>query len=231
MKSPSELTVAEMKSALKKRGATGLSSLDRAQTVRKYRYAMSKKSKSPSKAKRSRKSSPKSSAKSSRRGPKPDCRSGKVRRTPSSRCTVPGSTAYMTKKELVAKAKEAGAKNKKLSSKTKMQIAGIIKRLERCPGGKVWDAVEMICRDKKVRQIAGDTKINAIIKKIESADKKKEQLENELELAKLAQTHAEQKRRLKAIQKKEMELATVADDVSAKLESVVDTSDAILPVD
>ena len=232
MKSPSELTVAEMKSALKKKGVVGISSLDRSKTVRKYRYEMSK-SKSPAKKspKRSRKS-PKKSPKRSRKSPKRSrspCREGKVRRYPGSRCTVPGSTAYMTKAELRAKAVNAGAKaSSKLGSKTKSQLANLIKRLERCPSGKVFDAVTQLCRDKKVRAVAGDAKINKILKQIETAQKKIAQLNDELEMAKLAKTQAEQRRRLANVQKQELALAASAASVGEKLEDVIEADNQLV---
>ena len=232
MKSPSELTVAEMKSALKKKGVVGISSLDRSKTVRKYRYEMSK-SKSPAKKspKRSRKS-PKKSPKRSRKSPKRSrspCREGKVRRYPGSRCTVPGSTAYMTKAELRAKAVKAGAKaSSKLGSKTKSQLANLIKRLERCPSGKVFDAVTQLCRDKKVRAVAGDAKINKILKQIETAQKKIAQLNDELEMAKLAKTQAEQRRRLANVQKQELALAASAASVGEKLEDVIEADNQLV---
>lgn len=177
MKSPSQLTVVELKKALK--GVPGTSALKRDQLVRKYRYHMSTKgSKSPKKRSkssgrkpckksqyrspkthrcRSRKSSPKkkspkrSAKKSPKRGPRPPCRSGKVRRTSRDRCTVPGTNAYKTVTELKEEAKDMGLKG--LSGKTKTQIISMIKRQIRCPSPKVFDSMTGACRDRKKRVV------------------------------------------------------------------------------
>jgi hypothetical protein len=177
MKSPSQLTVVELKKALK--GVPGTSALKRDQLVRKYRYHMSNKgSKSPKKRSkssgrkpckksqyrspkthrcRSRKSSPKkkspkrSAKKSPKRGPRPPCRSGKVRRTSRDRCTVPGTNAYKTVTELKEEAKDMGLKG--LSGKTKTQIISMIKRQIRCPSPKVFDSMTGACRDRKKRVV------------------------------------------------------------------------------
>jgi len=181
MKSPSQLTVVELKKALK--GVPGTSALKRDQLVRKYRYHMSKKgSKSPKKRSkssgrkpckksqyrspkthrcRSRKSSPKkkspkrsakrSAKKSPKRGPRPPCRSGKVRRTSRDRCTVPGTNAYKTVTELKEEAKDMGLKG--LSGKTKAQIISMIKRQSKCASPKVLDSMTGECRDRKKRVV------------------------------------------------------------------------------
>jgi hypothetical protein len=150
MKSPSQLTVVELKKALSSAGVTGLSGLKRDQLVRKYRYNMGKKrSKSPKR--KSPKKSPKrkSPKKSPKRGPRPACLDGKKRRTPSSRCVVEGSNAWKTVAELKDEAKTLGLKN--LSGKTKAQLIAAIKRELRCPSPKVYDARTKACRDKKER--------------------------------------------------------------------------------
>lgn len=135
----------------------------------------------------------------------------------------------MTKAELRAKAVNAGAKaSSKLGSKTKSQLANLIKRLERCPSGKVFDAVTQLCRDKKVRAVAGDAKINKILKQIETAQKKIAQLNDELEMAKLAKTQAEQRRRLANVQKQELALAASAASVGEKLEDVIEADNQLV---
>ena len=180
MKSPSQLTVVELKKALK--GVPGTSTLKRDQLVRKYRiHASQKGSKSPKKRSKSparksckksqyrspkthrcrsrtnlakkspKRKSPKKSPKrksAPRRGPLPPCRIGKERRTPRSRCTVPGTNAYKTVTELKEEAKAMGLKG--LSGKTKTQIISMIKRQIRCPSPKVFDSMTGACRDRKI---------------------------------------------------------------------------------
>ena len=70
MKSPSELTVLEMKNMLSDAGVTGVSSLNRTQTSSKYRYHCMKKKSSPkkrSKSPKKRSKSPKKRSKSAKR--------------------------------------------------------------------------------------------------------------------------------------------------------------------
>jgi hypothetical protein len=77
MKSPSELTVVEMKKKLSSAGVTGISSLNRAQTSSKYRSHLMKKSKSPKKKSKS----PRKSSKSRK-----PCKKSQTRSRTTNRC-------------------------------------------------------------------------------------------------------------------------------------------------
>jgi hypothetical protein len=86
MKSPSELTVVEMKKKLKSSGVTGLSTLNRSQVSSKYRYhLMTKKSARKSPTRKSK--SPKRKSKSPKRTSKyVSCKKSQVRSSKTHRC-------------------------------------------------------------------------------------------------------------------------------------------------
>ena len=174
MKSPSELTVLEMKNMLSDAGVTGVSSLNRTQTSSKYRYHCMKKKSSPkkrskspkkrSKSPRMRSKSPKRRSKSPRRGPLPACNKDLVRRTSNSKCVVKDSTEYKTLTELKDEARALGLVG--LTGATKSQLSKAIKRQKTCPSPKVIDK-NGTCRDRIVRLKKEEKQRLAIVEKAE----------------------------------------------------------------